>query len=119
MKKAKHLSIEKIKKSASRTSLTVAFSIFVFLILLSAIALSAVGLWLLIKAGVIVDVNGELRFSQVILFMSLISLIIGAVIVFFSSRLPLKPVNEIINKMNRSSCSIFNWGELIFHVFKF
>ena len=107
MKKAKHLSIEKIKKSASRTSLTVAFSIFVFLILLSAIALSAVGLWLLIKAGVIVDVNGELRFSQIILFMSLISLIIGAVIVFFSSRLPLKPVNELINKMNRLAAGDF------------
>ena len=107
MKQAKHLSIERIKKGASRTSLTIAFSIFVFLILLSAIALSALGLWLLIKAGVIVDVNGELSLSQIILFMSLISLIIGGVIVFFSSRLPLKPVNELINKMNRLAAGDF------------
>lgn len=107
MKKTPQLSIEKIKEKTSRMSLTLALSIFVFVILLAAIGLTALGLWLLTKAGVIVDINGELQLGQVILFMSLISLIIGGVAVFFSSRLPLKPVNEIINKMNRLAAGDF------------
>ena len=107
MKKTPQIYIEKIKESRSRMSLTLALSIFVFIILLAAIGLTALGLWLLAKAGVIVDINGELQLGQVILFMSLISLIIGGVSVFFSSRLPLKPVNEIINKMNRLAAGDF------------
>jgi len=106
-KNAPTSTIEKIKERTSRTSLTLAFSIFVFLILLAAIALTALGLWLLTKAGVIVDVDGDLQLGQVILFMSLISLIIGGISTFFSSRLPLKPVNEIINKMNRLAAGDF------------
>ncbi len=107
MKKTPQLNIEKIKEKTSRTSLTLAFSIFVFTILLAAIALTALGLWLLTKAGVTVDMEGELQLGQVILFMSLISLIIGGVTTFFSSRLSLKPVNEIINKMNRLASGDF------------
>ncbi len=107
MKKVPPINIEKIKEKTSRMSLTLALSIFVFVILLAAIALTALGLWLLSVAGVIVDINGELQLGQVILFMSLISLIIGGVTVFFSSRLPLKPVNEIINKMNRLASGDF------------
>ena len=107
MKKTPQINIEKIKERTSRMSLTLALSIFVFVILLAAIGLTALGLWLLTKAGVTVDINGELQLGQVILFMFLISLIIGGVAVFFSSRLPLKPVNEIINKMNRLASGDF------------
>ena len=107
MKKTPQINIKRIKEKTSRMSLTLAFSIFVFAILLSAIALTALGLWLLTKAGVTVNVDGELQLGQVILFMSLISLIIGGISTFFSSRLPLKPVNEIINKMNRLAAGDF------------
>lgn len=107
MKKVPSLSIEKLKERTSRTSLTLALSIFVFVILLAAIGLTALGLWLLTNAGVIVDVDGDLQLGQVTLFMSLISLIIGGVATFFSSRIPLKPVNEIINKMNRLAAGDF------------
>ncbi len=107
MKKVPALSIEKLKERTSRTSLTLALSIFVFVILLAAIGLTALGLWLLTNAGVIVDVDGDLQLGQVTLFMSLISLIIGGVATFFSSRIPLKPVNEIINKMNRLAAGDF------------
>ncbi len=107
MKKKPQINIEKIKERTSRMSLTLALSIFVFVILLAAIALTALGLWVLTMAGVTVDINGDLQLGLVILFMSLISLIIGGVSVFFSSRLPLKPVNEIINKMNRLAAGDF------------
>ncbi len=107
MKKTPQINMEKIKESRSRMSLTLALSIFVFIILLAAIPLTPHGQWLQTKPGVIVDIKGELQLGQVILFMSLISLIIGGVSVFFSSRLPLKPVNEIINKMNRLAAGDF------------
>ena len=107
MKKLKHLNIDKLKEKTSRTSLTIVLSVFVFIIIFSAIALTALGLWLLTLAGVTVDMDGDLQLGQVILFMSLISLVIGAVIAFFGSRIPLKPVNELINKMNRLSAGDF------------
>ena len=107
MKKLYQINIKKIKESKSRASLSFALSLFVFAILLTAIALTALGLWLLTIAGVTLSVDGELLLGQVILFMSLISIIIGGVIVFFSSRIPLKPVNEIINKMNRLAAGDF------------
>lgn len=107
MKRLTQINIEKIKEKTSRTSLTLAFSIFVFVILIAAIALTALALWVLTRVGVIADVDGNLQLGQAILFMSLLSLFLGGVIVYFSSRLPLKPVNEIINKMNRLAAGDF------------
>lgn len=107
MNKSDFLSIKMIKERASRRSLTFAFSIFVFAILLIAIAITAFGLWLLTELGVIINVDGELDLGMVILFMSLISLIIGGIITFFSSRIPLKPINDSINKMNRLAAGDF------------
>ena len=106
MKKS-HLNMKKLKERTARTSLTLALSIFVFIIIFSAIALTALGLWILTKAGAIVDMDGDLQIGQVILFMSLNSLVIGAVMSFLLSRIPLKPVNELINKMNRLAAGDF------------
>ena len=105
MKKTQHVKMRKEKNS--RTSLTILLSIFVFVILFLAIALAALGLWLLTKAGVTLDMDGQLQLGQVILFMSLISLAIGAIIAFFSSRIPLKPFNVLINQMNRLASGDF------------
>ena len=107
MKKIRRINIDKIKEKTSRTSLTIVLSLFVFLIILSAIALASVGAWILTKAGVMVDVNGKLQLGQVILFMTVISLVIGTVITFSSSHIPLKPINELINKMNRLAAGDF------------
>jgi len=106
-KKTKRLRIERLKERTSRTSLTIVLSIFVFSILFFAIALTALGLWLLTKAGVTVDVYGDIQLGLIILFMSLISLIIGGIITFSSSHIPLKPVNDLINKMNRLAAGDF------------
>jgi len=107
MKRNRLLNIEKIKESKPRTSLTIVFSTFVFGILISAIAITALGLWLLTKAGVIINVDGELDLGLVILFMTLISLIIGGVIAFFSSYIPLKPIEDSIGKMKRLAAGDF------------
>ena len=107
MKKSKSLSFAKIKEKTSRMSLTIVLSIFVFGILLSAIGLTALGLWILTKTGVINTVEGNFQIGQIILFMSLISLILGGILAFFGSRISLKPVNDIINKMNRLASGDF------------
>ena len=99
--------IPRFEENKSRISLTVILAIFVFCILTAAIALTSLGLWLLDEFGVFLDIDGELRLGTIILFMSLISLIIGGVIAFFGSNIPLKPLNELINKMNRLAAGDF------------
>lgn len=99
--------LKKIKESASRTSLTLVLSVFVFAILICAISLAALGIWALARFGVLVAEDGELRLGTALILMTAISLLIGAVLVFFSSRIPLRPINELINKMNRLAAGDF------------
>lgn len=101
------INFEKIRERTYRFSLTLGFSLFVFGILLTAIALTALFLWLLSLAGIMGNMDGELQLGSVILFMVLNSLVIGGLLVFFSSHIPLKPVNRIINKMNRLAAGDF------------
>lgn len=100
--KRKH---KRIKERRSRKSLTIVLAVFVFGILLTAVAMTALGLFILTKTGVLVE--GEIRLNSVILFMSVISLAIGGLLAFFSSRIPLKPINNLINKMNRLAAGDF------------
>ena len=95
------------KESKARISLTLVLSFFVFCIFITVIALTSLGLWLLDEFGWLTGINGELRLGTVILFMSLISLIIGGLITFFGSNIPLNPLNELINKMNRLAAGDF------------
>lgn len=99
--------IDKINAQISRTSFTIILSIFAFLIILLAIGLTALGLWLLTLAGVTVDMEGRLQLGPVILFMSLISFLIGATLTYFSSHIPLRPINELITKINRLAAGDF------------
>ena len=107
MKRLARFIINKIKDQISRTSFTIILSIFAFLILLLAIGLTALGIWLLTLAGVTVDMEGQLQLGPVILFMSLISFLIGATLTYFSSHFPLKPINELITKINRLAAGDF------------
>ena len=96
-----------IKERTSRTSLTIVLAIFVFVILLSAIGLATLTLVILETAGVLADAYGQLNLGTVILVMTVVSLVLGGVIAFFSSRLPLKPINNLINKINRLAAGDF------------
>jgi signal transduction histidine kinase len=113
MREAYRRLIDKTKEKTSRTSLTLGFALFVFAILVSAVALTALGLWILTRAGVLVDIEGDLKLGSVILFMSLISLILGGALVFLTSRFPLRPVNRLINHMNRLAAGDFK-ARLVF-----
>jgi len=89
------------KERSHRWSLTFVFSLVVFLFLFFAIAVTALSVWLLIALGVMKDLETNIQLGYVILMMSVTSLLIGWIVVFFSSKIPLKPVNNLINKMNR------------------
>lgn len=82
----------------TRMSLTLLFSAFVFVILLSAIIISA-GIVFLIEfiAG------GETTLDTwlVLVLMMVASALIGYVLVFLFSKFPLNPINQLINGMNR------------------
>lgn len=99
--------LRKIHERASRTSLTLVLAIFVFLILLLAIGLTVLLLYILAKTGVIVDVEGDVKLGTAFVLMLVISLVIGGLIAFFSSHIPLKPINNLINKMNRLAAGDF------------
>lgn len=107
MKEAYRRLIDKTREKTSRTSLTIGFSLFVFALLAAAVALTALGLWILTRVGVLVDIEGDLKLGSVILFMSLISLILGGALVFLTSRIPLRPINRLINHMSRLAAGDF------------
>lgn len=84
----------------SRKSLTLFFSVFVFIILVAAVMLTALAVWALGKAGLFIRIDGELKISTIMLFVFSISIVLGVVATFLLVRIPLKPINKIINKMN-------------------
>lgn len=106
-RKTKPRGFLRFKEQASRTSLTIVLAVFVFVILMAAIGLAAVAIYVLTTTGVLSDLEHDLQLGMIILLMTVISLVIGGVIAFFSSRIPLKPINNLINKMNRLASGDF------------
>lgn len=90
---------EKNKNRKHRFSLTLLFAALVFVVLLSALAIGAVAVYLLVYFEVIANYE-DTSVPYVILFMALISVVMGAIIAGFLSMIPLKPVNKWINGMN-------------------
>lgn len=91
----------------NRTSLTLLLSLFVFAVLCAAIGLAVLGVYILEWTGVMAEVEEELDMGAVVLFMSAISLILGWVLVFFSIRIPLKPIHTLVTHMNRLATGDF------------
>ncbi|MBO5879469.1 MAG: HAMP domain-containing histidine kinase [Clostridia bacterium] len=87
-------------------SLTIVFSLAIFFVLLAAIALAALTSYLLVVTGVMGQ-DEELNAGTVILVMVVISVALGAVIVFFGTRAPIKPVNKLITHINRLAAGDF------------
>ncbi len=91
----------------NRTSLTILLSLFVFCVLAAAIGLAVLGVYILQWAGVTGDIEEEMDMGTIVLLMSVISLILGWVLVFFSIRIPLKPIHTLISRMNRLAMGDF------------
>ena len=98
----------RIKADRKRlTTLTLFLALFVFCILLAAIGLTVLGVFILQWAGVIQGLDEEMDMVTIVIFMSVISLILGWVLVFFSIRIPLKPIHTLIFHMNRLAMGDF------------
>lgn len=88
------------KEHEHRFSLTLLLAFIVFLILLVALSLAALTIYFLVKFDVIVSIDGQVDLGSLLMFMSLISLVIGSILAIFLGKFPLTPFNKLINGMN-------------------
>lgn len=84
-----------------RFALTLLVSAFVFTIIAVAAGLAIAIIYLFIRINVITSIDGRPKFSEIVLFMSLISMFIGFVITMLISKIALKPFNRLIDRLNR------------------
>lgn len=89
------------KERHYRFALVLLVSAVVFCILLIAVFLAAVVVSLALKHGYFSDRSGHLSAHPLIALMGIVSLVIGVMILALISRISLKPVNHMINQMNR------------------
>ena len=82
------------------SSITIAITLFIFLIVLSVMTLQGFLMYLYWKIGFRADVRMP-QFWRPIPLLFVLSAIFGIVISFFASRLPLKPVRVLITAINR------------------
>ena len=78
-------------------------SLFVFAIIAVAAILAIAIIYFLLNIGVIDSIEGQPKFSDIVIFMSLISMVIGFLITMLTSKITLKPFNCIIDQLNRLS----------------
>ena len=106
MSKEKSVNID-FNEQKQRFSLTLLFGAVVFLIILTAIVLSVIAMFGLAWLGIIGSKAGEIRLGSVLLFMSGISLIIGSLIALLLGKIPLNPINKLVNGMNSLAAGNF------------
>ena len=85
------------KKRTHRLALTLLAAAVIFIMQLLAVGISAVVVTLLARAGFL----GHEEIDRVVVFMALISLVLGILITAFSSLVFLRPVNRLVTQMNR------------------
>jgi len=90
-----------------RLALTLLFSGVVFCFFIITMAIVGGTIIFLIHRGILVPGRDAPRSYHIILVMMVASVIIGAILTAITSRLPLKPVNDIINAMNRLASGDF------------
>lgn len=91
-----------------RISLTLLIALLVFTIQLFSILVAIAIIVLLMRTGIIKELSEELLSLRNTLFlMSVISLLAGALVAAFSGKFYLRPVNRLINHMNRLASGDF------------
>ena len=96
-----------IKKQKQRVSLTLLFSLLSFCVLLVAILLAWGLVMLLIQFNVFEGVSEEIRMSNIVIVMSLASLVMGAGLAMIAGKIPLKPFNKFVNGLNSLAAGNF------------
>ena len=90
-----------------RLSLTLLLTGLVFLFLLLTTLVIVVVVLILMRKGVLQLGRGNLNTTGFVLFLLLISVVAGTAITFAIGRFPLRPVNDIINALNRLAAGDF------------
>lgn len=101
---------KKTKKMVGRDrfSLTIYVSVFVFIILLTAIGITFGAIWLMDYLGVIQSKRGSMPDTmELIIYLAVSSLILGFGISLLTIRIPLKPVSTLVYQMNRLASGDF------------
>ena len=96
-----------IKKQTKRFSLTLILALIVFCVLLVAIVLAWGVVLLLIRCNVFEGVSDEIRMSNIIIVMSITSLVMGAGLAMIAGKIPLKPFNKFVNGLNSLAAGNF------------
>lgn len=85
-----------------RWSLMLLISLLVFVILAAAIILAALGVVILVRLGIITELTENTAdINDLLFFMSIISLILGAGLTTLLGSAFMNPINKLINLMNR------------------
>lgn len=95
------------KERKHRFSLTLLFSAVIFAILFIAIALAMLAVWIFTEAGVLSRAMEEMNIWLIAGLVGGISLLIGATVSLLFGKFPLKPINTLINHMNRLAAGDF------------
>lgn len=98
----------KKKQRKHRMTLTLLTACILFVFMVITILLSGVVGYVLVMTGIIAELDStSLTPTKAILLISVTSLVLGAMIAAIVSRVPLKPVNKLINQMNRLASGDF------------
>ena len=85
-----------------RLALTLLFTALVLCFMLGTLVFVGVGLYLLIRFDIVTGPNHSiLSPARVIIIFVLSALVFGALVTAYLGRIPMKPVNQLINQMNR------------------
>ncbi len=91
----------KTEKNRRRFSLTKAFALIVFIVLIAAVLFGALAISVLTWAGVISGFSDQLSLGTVLVCVLDFSIVSGAAISLVIALVPLQPVNELIDHMNK------------------
>ncbi len=91
-----------------RISLILLMSICVFVVICIAVGLAALTIYILIRLNVIVAEDETVSLGSLFSLIIYVSAIMGFVLTFFTSRFSLKPVNQMINQLERLSKGDFS-----------
>lgn len=100
--------MEKKEERKQRLSLTLLFSAVVLVVFLSVLLLVAVGLYLLVTLRAIPEWENGISASTLVLTFAWASLAVGVCVTLLLSRYLLKPVNHLLDIMNRLASGDFS-----------
>lgn len=91
----------------SRFALTVLLSGFVFCIIFITAIIAIITAYIFVKSGVISSVDQRVQPLTPLIFMGVISIVVGSVLTALTSKISMKPVNKAVNLMNRLAAGDF------------